>query len=177
MRIRRIVVALVAAMLTVANSARAQDGSADERPGSAVEVTPYVFLGSDTTSGIGAAVRFPLRAHLSLEVETNYRRAQLSPMNASLSLLFDLPAMACVTPYVAAGIGLDQYVIVDRSSAGTIVAQGKTAFAVNAGGGLRIRADENWGIRTDARWVNGLGGRAPERWRLYNGVTLTPKGR
>ncbi len=32
-----------------------------------------------------------------------------------------------------------------------VVVQTGTALAVNAGGGVRIAADEHWGIRTDAR--------------------------
>ena len=166
------VVALVIAVLAVAGSARAQDGSEPASSRQGIEFTPYVFLGSETSSGVGAAVRWPLPAHLSVELETNYRRAEVSAVNANFNLLFDFPEVGRVTPYAAAGIGLDQFVIADTSPAGTLVAQARTALSVNAGGGLRIRSDENWGIRTDARWFNDLGDRGPERWRLYNGVTF-----
>ena len=154
------VVALAGALLAIASVAPAQ------------EVTPFVYLGSSTSSGVGAAVRWPLPANLSVELETSYRWAEVNGLNSNLSLLFDFPDIGRVTPYVAAGIGLDQYGTAERSAAGSLVTQGRTAFAVNAGGGIRIRSDENWGIRTDARWLNGIGDRAPERWRLYNGVTF-----
>jgi hypothetical protein len=59
---------------------------------------------------------------------------------------------------------------------GALAAQRRTAFAINAGGGLKVPVGDNWGIRTDARWFNGLGRDAGEHWRLYNGVTF-PTGR
>lgn len=176
MRNQGIVVALVCTMLA-ATSARAQDGSAQAPSHGSAEITPYVFLGSLTSSGVGAAVRWPLRARFSIELETSIRRSKVSPLSSNLSLLFDLPEVARVTPYVVGGIGLDQYAFADSSPAGNLIAQANTAFSVNAGGGVRVRGDENWGIRTDARWFNGIGERAPERWRLYNGVTFGRKGR
>ena len=166
------VVALVFAGLAVTSSARAQDGSEPASTRPAIEITPYVFLGSNTSSGVGTAVRWPLPARLSLELDANYRPGEVSLMDSNVSLLFDFPEVGRVTPYLAGGIGLDQFVIADTSPAGNVVAQPRTAFSVNAGGGVRIRSDENWGIRTDARWFNGVGDRAPERWRLYNGVTF-----
>jgi hypothetical protein len=173
MRNQRLIGALVCATLAIATSARAQDGSAQEGP----EITPYVFLGSNASSGIGAAVRWPLPGPFSVEVETSYRRSAVSPLNANLSLLFDFPQFVRMTPYVAAGIGLDQYAFADSALTGQVVTQAGTTLSVNAGGGVRVRSNENWGIRADARWFNGLGERAPERWRLYNGVTFGPKGR
>lgn len=176
MRKQGIVVVLVCTMLA-ATSAHAQDGSAPARSGATPEITPYVFLGSLNSFGVGAAVRWPLPAHFSIELETSYRRSEVSPLSSNLSLLFDLPEVARVTPYVAGGIGLDQYTFADLSPAGNLIAQATTAVSVNAGGGVRVRGDDNWGVRTDARWFNGIGARAPERWRLYNGVTFGGKGR
>jgi hypothetical protein len=163
--------------MLAATSARAQDGSAQVRSDATPEITPYVFLGSVNSSGVGAAVRWPLTGPLSVELETSYRRSDVSPLSSNLSLLFDFPQVGRVTPYVVGGVGLDQYATADLSPAGKIIAQANTAFSVNAGGGVRVRGDENWGIRTDARWFNGIGERAPERWRLYNGVTFGRKGR
>ena len=37
---------------------------------------------------------------------------------------------------------------------------------------LRIPIDDRWGVRTDARWINGTGRDAPEHWRIYNGATF-----
>jgi len=45
------------------------------------------------------------------------------------------------------------------------------ALSVNAGGGIKVPVDENWGVRADARWFNGVGEQAGEHWRLFNGVT------
>jgi hypothetical protein len=169
---RRVIVALVFAMLAVATLVRAQETPPPPKSHAVPEFTPYVFLGSGSSSGVGAAVRWPLRARLSAELETSYRWAEVGAVSSNLSLLFDFPEFARVTPYVAAGIGLDQYGFAERSPAGNILAQAGTAFSVNAGGGVRVRGDENWGIRADARWINGVGEKAPERWRLYNGVTF-----
>ena len=53
-----------------------------------------------------------------------------------------------------------------------LAAQARTAFTINAGGGLKVRVDDRLAIRTDARWFNGVGRDAGEHWRLYNGVTF-----
>jgi hypothetical protein len=171
----RVVLVFGWAVLAVAVSAHAQDGAAQPRP-LAPEITPYVFLGSDASSGVGGAVRWPLPAHLSVELDSSYRRSGVAALSTNFSLLFDLPEVARVTPYLAGGVGLDQYVTAHQTPAGVIIPQTGTAFAVNAGGGVRIRGDERWGVRTDARWINGIG-QAPEKWRLYNGVTFRGKGR
>jgi hypothetical protein len=113
-----------------------------------------------------------LPANFSLELETSYRRGEVGALGSNLSLLFDLPQIGRVTPYLAGGVGFEQFGFAETSPAGNFVAQAGTAVTVNAGGGVRIRADENWGIRTDARWSNGVGRGAPERLRLYNGVTF-----
>ena len=31
---------------------------------------------------------------------------------------------------------------------------------------------DRWGVRSDARWTNGHGRYAGEKWRVYNGATL-----
>jgi len=164
-------------MSVVAVSAHAQDAPVQTRSDAGLEITPYAFLGSDASGGVGAAVRWPLPAHLSVEFESSVRRSEVAPFSTNVSLLFDFPELGRVTPYVAGVVGLDQYAFADQSPAGNIVPHDGTAFSVNAGGGVRIRSTENWGIRTDARWINGVGQRAPERWRLYNGVTFRAKGR
>jgi hypothetical protein len=168
------VVSILCAVLACASAAFAQ-GRSTATDAAGPEITPYVFMGSNASSGIGAAVRWPLPGDFSVELETAYRRSQAASLSSSVNLLYDLPSVGRVTPYVAAGIGLDQYLTAYVSPAGIVPLAG-TALAVNAGGGLRIRAGDRWGIRSDARWQNGLGRSAPERWRLYNGVTLRPMG-
>ena len=165
-----VLVALACAILLAPTSARAQDGAEPAKSPTAVEVTPFVFLGSGT--GVGAAVRWPLPAHFSVELETSYRRAEIAGLSTNLSLLFDLPRMGPVTPYVAGGVGLDQYGTPEVLIDGRVVARKRTAFSVNAGGGVRVQAGENWGMRTDARWSKDIGRFGPERFRLYNGVTF-----
>src|SRR5262245_30335628 len=166
---KRIVVALACAILVTAASARAQDAPT-EQSGASAEITPYAFLGSNTSTGAGVAVRWPLAKPLSLELETSYRRAEIGGLSSNLSLLFDLPRVGPATPYLACGVGLDQYGTAELP-AGTVVARERTALSVNAGGGVRVQTNQNWGVRADARWFNDLGS-GPERWRLYNGVTF-----
>ena len=113
---------------------------------------------------------------LSVEVDTALREAEVTGLTSSVSLLYDLPSIGRVTPYVAGGIGVEQYGAVAQSPFGLATVK-KTTFTLNAGGGVSIPIDEAWGFRADARWSNGLGMQAPERWRVYNGVTFGPGGR
>lgn len=169
---RLTVVALMSAALAVANSAGAQDIPEDTKSQTAVEITPYVSLGSSTSSGMGVAVRWPVGAKFSIEIDTGQRRAELNGLSASVNLLYDLPRMGLLIPYVAGGVGVEQYGFATHSAEHGLVEQAATAFIVNAGGGLRVPVNHNWGVRTDARWSNGVGRTAPERWRLFNGVTF-----
>ena len=132
---QRVALTVVCAAVAAATAARAQDDP--------VEITPYAFLGSNASGGVGGAVRWPLPGPLSVELESSIRRAQVAPFSAN-----------------ATGIGLDQYVSARQAPSGQVVAQSGTAIAVNAGGGARFRAGEKWGVRTDARWVNGIGQQA-----------------
>jgi opacity protein-like surface antigen len=169
---------LTAALFTIVLAtaglpAAAQSTDANKAP---VEVTPYASLGSYPSPRVGAAVAFRLTPKLSVETEVGYRRDQTGRLSATASLLYDLPRIGRVMPYLAAGAGLEEYATALQRPDGTLAAQSRTAFAINAGGGLKVPVDDNWGIRTDARWFNGLGRDAGEHWRLYNGVTL-PTGR
>lgn len=139
-----------------------------------VEVTPYAALGSYPSSRVGAAVAFRLTPNVSVESEVGYGRDTTGRLSAAASLLYDLPRIGRVKPYLAAGAGLEEYATASRLPDGTLAAQRRTALAINAGGGVRVPVDETWGIRTDARWFNGLGRDAGEHWRLYNGVTFSP---
>lgn len=160
--------AMALALLLFTASARAQDAP---QPSRGVEITPFMSLGSNASSGVGAAVRWPLVSNFSVELESAVRWAEVTSFGASVSLLYDLPNLGPTTPYVAAGIGLDQYGSVVEVPGRGIGLRTTTALSVNAGGGVRVPVGDNWGVRSDARWSNGLGANA-ERWRLYNGVTL-----
>ena len=164
------VIALVTAGLPAAAQSRNPNNAAP------VEVTPYVSFGSYPSPRVGAAVAFRLTPTLSVESEVGYRRDMAGRLSATASLLYDLPRIGRFRPYLAAGAGLEEYTAALRLPDGALAAQRRTAFAINAGGGVKVPVDDKWGIRTDARWFNGLGRDAGEHWRLYNGVTF-PTGR
>jgi opacity protein-like surface antigen len=162
---------LFAALLGAPSGARAQDSSAGESSARAVEVTPYVSLNSAASTGVGAAVRWPIGANFSVELEASQRYAEINALASSVNLVFDFPALGRVTPYAVGGLGLEQYGFA-TGMPGAVIARRATAFTVNAGGGVRVPVDDKWGVRSDVRWSNGIGRDAPERWRLYNGVTF-----
>jgi hypothetical protein len=161
-------------MCTAPSAVGAQEDGLHQTSVAAVEITPHVSVGSAASSGFGAAIRWSLGANLSIEGETGQRRGEVNALGANVSLLFDLPGIGRVTPYVASGVGLDQYGYAVGSPQGGLVTQAGTALTVNAGGGIRVPIDNKWGVRTDARWFNGVGKKSPERWRVYNGVTFGP---
>ena len=165
------IVLLTSTMLVAADSARAQTGRANETQ-APVEIAPYVFVGSNGSTGAGAAVRWPVASKLGVEVETALRDGEVTGFATSLNVVYDLPSIGRVTPYVTGGVGLEQYGTVMESPLQGLVTVKQTAFTVNAGGGIRVPIDDNWGMRSDARWSNGIGRMAPERWRVYNGVTF-----
>ena len=170
------VVLLTSAALVSAEVAHAQERRDKEAP-RRVEITPHVSVGSNASSGIGATVRWPVASKLSIELETALRESEVTGLLTNVSLIYDLPSIGRVTPYVAGGVGLEQYGTVFESPLQGLLSQKQTTFTVNAGGGIRVPIDDNWGVRTDARWSNGIGRKAPERWRVYNGVTFGAGGR
>jgi opacity protein-like surface antigen len=167
-------VVLVIVLVTGALPVAAQ--SPDTEDAAPIEVTPYASLGSYPSSRVGAAVAFRLTPTVSVESEVGYRRDTAGRLSASASLVYDLPRIGRFMPYLAAGAGLEEYATALKLPDGSLMPQPRTAFTINAGGGLKVPVDDNWGIRTDARWFNGLGRDAGEHWRLYNGVTF-PTGR
>jgi hypothetical protein len=166
-----VLIAVIACGWLTASAAQAQVAPAGQ-PRAGVEITPYVSIGSSATSGIGAAVRWPLCTNLGVEWEVSQRYAELNALGSSVSLLFDLPKIGVVTPYLAGGIGIEQYGYATSGPAASIVTHAGTTLTVNAGGGVRVPVDDKWGLRADMRWSNGLGSQAPERLRLYNGITF-----
>jgi hypothetical protein len=159
-------------MLIVATAARSQSTSAPASTPAMFEVTPHLALGSGASSGAGAAITWPVGRSFSVDFEMGYRRAEMNALNASVGLLFDLPSIGPVTPYLVGGVGLDQYATATGSPATGVLVRSATAMSLNAGGGVRVPLTENVGLRTDARWSNGIGSNAPERWRIYNGITF-----
>ena len=141
-----------------------------------VEVTPYVALGSEMASPVGAAVTFPVTSKLSVETDVAYRRAEgdIRALSLSASLLYDLPRVGQATPYVAGGVGLSQYGAPIFSSNGRPIATlSSLAMSVNAGGGLKMPMNEKVDLRTDARWGMFFGRQGPSEWfRVAQGISF-----
>ena len=123
-------------------------GAQDAKP---IEVTPYVALGSEMASPVGAAVTFPVTSTLSVETDVAYRRGEgrIHALSSSTSLLYSLPRVGQSTPYVAAGFGLSQY--------------GAPFFSSN---GRPIGT-----LRTDARWFKLLG-QGSDQFRVAQGISF-----
>ena len=171
MQIVRLMPVVLAGMVMAAPASAQDAGNREAALGdpAPVMLTPFVSLGSSTSSRIGGAVSFLVAPRTSIEGEVGYRD---NAVDASVGLVYDLPRLGRITPYLAGGVGLQEYSTLESSSNTGVLFARHTGLTVNAGGGLRVPIDRNWGVRSDARWFNGIGGQAPERWRLYNGVTL-----
>jgi opacity protein-like surface antigen len=132
-------------------------------------------MGSPTSTRIGGAVNFPVTSNLSVEAELGYRRGEgdINALSSSVSMLYAPLHVGRITPYLAAGVGLEEFgapvVLPGRSE---IFTQSKLAFAVNAGGGLKVPVDDKWSLRSDARWFKSLGRNGSEHWRLYQGASF-----
>jgi opacity protein-like surface antigen len=167
---------MTCAVLAVHAGAHAQNpgSGTDGRPGPGgpIEITPYVLMGSGSASGAGAAVRWPIGDRLGIELDTEVKRAEITAVNFALSLVYDLPAIGRLTPYVAAGVGLERFGKAFHQPDGPPLRGSDTGLTVNAGGGVRVPVNDRWGVRSDARWVYGSGRDAPDQWRIYNGATL-----
>jgi hypothetical protein len=168
---------MVVALVTGASAAVAQEGPASAPPASspAIEVTPFVSIGSSGSSPIGAGISFPVASNLSIEAEVGFRRGEgrLTFLSSSANVLYALPRVGRTSPYLAAGVGLHEYgvpvVAVDRSAIGT---QRTVGLFINAGGGLKVPVDDTWGMRTDARWFKSFGTHASEHWRVSQGISF-----
>ena len=141
----------------------------------AVEVTPYVALGSAAASPVGAIVTLPVTSTLSVETEVAYRRGEgrTNALSSSTSLLYSLPRVGQSTPYVAGGVGLSQYGAPVFSSDGPpIGTEPRVALTVNAGGGLKMPMNEKLDLRTDARWFKSFGPQGAEQFRVAQGISF-----
>jgi opacity protein-like surface antigen len=172
---------MTCAVLTLHGSAQAQstDTGTNDRasPNRPIEITPYVLVGSALASGVGTAVRWPIGARFGVELETELKRAEVTAVNVALSLVYDLPAIGRVTPYVAGGVGLEPHGTFLYSLDGKPLIGSDTGLALNAGGGVRVPVTDRWGVRSDARWKHVSGSTAPDQWRIYNGATLGVGGK
>ena len=161
------------AFVVVAFALQAWPAAAQETR--AVEVTPYVAVGSAGAAPVGAAVTFPLTSTLSVETDVAYRRGEgrIHALSSSTSLLYALPRLGQSTPYVAAGVGLSQYgAPIFSSSLYPIGTEPRVALTVNAGGGLKIPMNDALDLRTDARWFKSFGLHGSEQFRVAQGVSF-----
>ncbi len=140
-----------------------------------IEVTPFVSLDSRGMIPIGAAVSFPLNSTFSIETEVGYRRAEgnLNALSTSANLLYNLPTLGRVKPYLAAGAGIAQYGSpLFSPKGGFFGTQPAIALEVNAGGGIKVALDDSMDLRTDARWYKSFGKNSSDHWRISNGVAF-----
>lgn len=168
MRAYRSVVFALVAFTLASLPAAAQDAKT-------VEVTPYVAVGSDAASPVGAAVTLPVTSTLSVETDVAYRRGEgsINALSSSASLLWSLPRVGQSTPYLAAGVGLAQYgAPVFAADGPPIGTQPRLAMTVNAGGGLKMPMNEKLDLRTDARWFKSLGSQGSEQFRVAQGISF-----
>ena len=102
----------------------------------------------------------------------------MNALTTSANLLYALPQLGRATPYLATGVGLAQYgAPVTTHDSSLIGTETRVGVEVNAGGGLKVPVDENWGMRTDARWFKSFGRGASEHWRVSQGVSFDVKRR
>lgn len=172
LRVLTVSVIVARALMVAPPEASAQPSETASRA-HAVEVTPFVSMGSEMSPRIGAAVAFAWTETLSGEIEVGYREGALS---SSFNVLYSLPALKRVEPYLAAGVGLEQRESALVAPGGTLIPQKRLAVVVNAGGGVKVPVTDRVGYRADARWSNAIGTQ-PEAWRIYHGMTLGVSGK
>jgi hypothetical protein len=141
----------------------------------AVDVTPYVAIGSVGSSPVGIAVTCPVAPTLGVETDVAYRRGEgnIHALSTNASLLWFLPRLGASTPYVAGGVGLAQYGAPVLSYSGPPVGtQSRLALTMNAGGGLKTPVNDRLDLRTDARWFKSFGKYGSEQFRVAQGISF-----
>jgi hypothetical protein len=141
----------------------------------AVEVTPYLALGSAAASPVGVAVTAPVTSRLSLETDVAYRLGEghFNALSSSVSLLYFLPRVGRAIPYVVGGVGLSQYGATLFSSNGRPIGTvSRVALTVNAGGGVKMPLNDKLDLRTDARWFKSFGRQGSEQFRVAHGLSF-----
>jgi len=149
--------------------------SAEAQDSRATEVVPYMALGSAGTSPLGVALIVPVTSTLSVETDVAYRRGEgrINALSTNAGLVWDLPQIGRATPFLAAGVGLAQYgAPVLSTGDGPIGTDSRLAFTVNAGGGMKMRINEQLALRTDARWFNSVGSERSEQFRVAQGLSF-----
>jgi len=169
---------LTGVLLALATSAGAQSPPAPDSPRTdrvPVEVSTFLSVGGNDTSGTGVTARMPIVARLSFEAEAEWRLEAVSGISASGNLVLDLRKPGRVTPYVIGGAGIDRYTVGFGWPGHGTTTQLTSALSFNGGGGVRIPINARWGMRADGRISEDIG-RGPTRWRVFYGVTANVGG-
>ena len=173
-RICRSIIVFALASLSAAQSAQAQsdEGASPRRP---VEITPFVSLDSLSSVRTGAAISFAWTPRVALESEIDIDGSN-DAIGTSVTLFYSMPRTGFVVPYIAGGVGIEQYpfLITFPTDINTTVsfATLRLSPTISAGAGLKVPVRDNWGVRTDVRWIGSFGERAPEHWRVFGGITF-----
>jgi hypothetical protein len=165
-------VALFGAQTAQAQTTEPPTVAASKQP--AVEFTPFIGFGSETSSRGGGAIAFVLTPKVRVEAEVAIHSRSL--LSSSVNLLYSLPRIRRVEPYIAAGVGLGENEIAFQAPSLGLVIQQSVGLVVNAGAGFTVPIREGVGYRFDTRWSNPRGIH-PEAWRVYHGVTLGMGGK
>ena len=133
---RAVVFALFAVTLA-ASPVAAQDAKA-------VEVTPYVALGTGGVSPVGAAVTFPVSSTLSVETDVAYRRGEgrihaLVQAPVSCGFCRASASRHRMSPVEWDCRGPGRHGSYDSSLIGT---QSRLAMTINAGGSLKMPVND-----------------------------------
>ena len=170
-RLNRVVVRMACAFATLFCVQAAQAQSTEPPPGGAVqqpavEVTPFVGLGSPGSARAGAAVAFVLTPKVRLESEVAYHPRGL--FSSSVNLRYSLPHVGAVEPYVTAGIGICQNEsAVQAPVPGGFLIQRSEGLVVNAGTDSLCRCAKAWAIASTP------GGRIPSASNRNHGASIT----
>lgn len=164
-----------ASLVVIAASAPAFAQSEHAIEPGKVDITPYVSMGSPGASRIGTAITFPVTSNVALEAEVGYRRGEgnIHALSSSLSGLYFTPRLGRLFPYVAGGIGLEEYgspVVLPGVS--EVLTRPGLRLTMNAGGGIKVPVSDRLGFSTDARWFKSVGGHGAEHWRLNQGISF-----
>lgn len=155
MRLVRCAFFTIAAVMAAAPSSWAQDARA-------LQVTPYAALGTGGVSPVGAMVTFPVTSQLSIEGDVGYRHNRrskstlpeqdLNGISTNASVLWSLPRIGRLTPYLAAGFGTTYYRFPAFREGVLFGSASRLGLRSSVGGGVSRRISDRLELRTDARW-------------------------
>jgi hypothetical protein len=167
-RLGRLIIVSALASLSATQSARAQNAEPVRHP---VEITPFASLDSSFSVRTGAAINFAWTPKIKIESEIEIDGSN-DAFATSVAALYSMPHTVRVVPYLAAGLGLEQYAFLVTLPLGTGVPVLRLSPTVNLGAGLNVPIGANWSLRSDVRWIGSVGERAPDHVRVFGGITF-----